>query len=154
MSPPLARFAALVALAASPALAHDHHAHASPAGVAGSPREATRTVEIVMTDAGDRMVFAPSALQVRRGVTVRLLVRNEGSADHEIVIGTRQENDAHAAMMAEMPDMRHDDANALRLGPGGKGELVWKFTSAGTIDFSCLIPGHREAGMTGTVSVK
>ena len=32
----------------------------------------------------------------------------------------------------------------------------WKvrFTKAGTFEFACLIPGHYEAGMKGTVVVK
>ena len=32
-------------------------------------------------------------------------------------------------------------------------ELIWQFTKAGTFDFSCLIPGHRPAGMFGTIVV-
>ena len=59
--------------------------------------------------------------------------------------------------MAEMmknPEMEHDDPNAKRLAPGKTGELFWKFTKAGEFDFSCLIPGHREAGMTGKIIVK
>ena len=50
--------------------------------------------------------------------------------------------------------MEHDDPNARRLPPKTAGEIVWKFTRAGEFDFSCLIPGHREAGMTGTIVVK
>jgi uncharacterized cupredoxin-like copper-binding protein len=32
--------------------------------------------------------------------------------------------------------------------------MVWRFSKAGTFEFACLIPGHREAGMTGTVTVR
>jgi len=32
--------------------------------------------------------------------------------------------------------------------------LRWQFTLAGTFEYACLIPGHREAGMVGTVVVK
>ena len=45
-------------------------------------------------------------------------------------------------------------ANAARLAPNGTTSLLWKFTKAGTFEFSCLIPGHRESGMLGTVVVK
>ena len=33
-------------------------------------------------------------------------------------------------------------------------DLVWKFTKAGGFEFACLIPGHRDAGMFGTMDVK
>jgi len=32
--------------------------------------------------------------------------------------------------------------------------MLWRFSQAGTFEFACLIPGHREAGMHGTVTVK
>jgi uncharacterized cupredoxin-like copper-binding protein len=32
--------------------------------------------------------------------------------------------------------------------------MIWRFTKAGTFEFACLIPGHREAGMIGTIIVK
>ncbi|MFX7701371.1 plastocyanin/azurin family copper-binding protein [Acinetobacter baumannii] len=32
--------------------------------------------------------------------------------------------------------------------------MVWKFSKSGDFEFACLIPGHREAGMVGTVVVK
>ena len=51
--------------------------------------------------------------------------------------------------MQKNPDMEHDDPNAKRLAPKKAGEIVWAFTKPGEFDFSCLIPGHREAGMTG-----
>ena len=56
--------------------------------------------------------------------------------------------------MKKNPDMEHDDPNGKRLGPGKTGEILWRFTKAGTFDFSCLIPGHREAGMSGKIIVK
>jgi uncharacterized cupredoxin-like copper-binding protein len=55
--------------------------------------------------------------------------------------------------MEKNPDMEHDDPNAKRLKPRSTGDIVWHFTKAGTFDFSCLIPGHREAGMFGTIIV-
>ena len=38
--------------------------------------------------------------------------------------------------------------------PKKTGDIVWRFTKAGEFDFSCLIPGHREAGMSGKIIVK
>ena len=38
--------------------------------------------------------------------------------------------------------------------PKKKAEILWRFTKSGQFEYGCLIPGHREAGMTGTVVVK
>jgi uncharacterized cupredoxin-like copper-binding protein len=37
--------------------------------------------------------------------------------------------------------------------PGRRNELVWQFTQPGDFKFACLIPGHFEAGMVGTIKV-
>jgi uncharacterized cupredoxin-like copper-binding protein len=50
--------------------------------------------------------------------------------------------------------MEHDDPNAKRVAPKKKNEIVWRFTKRGQFEYGCLIPGHREAGMTGTIIVK
>jgi uncharacterized cupredoxin-like copper-binding protein len=50
--------------------------------------------------------------------------------------------------------MEHDDPNGKTLQPSAKAELLWRFSKRGEFEFACLIPGHREAGMTGKVIVK
>ena len=100
------------------------------------------------------MLFAPNDLTIRRGEQVRFIVENKGALDHELVIDTLRGNLQHAIEMQKNPDMQHDDPNAIRLAPTARGEILWRFTEAGTFDFSCLIPGHREAGMYGTVRVR
>ena len=85
---------------------------------------------------------------------MRFQLRNNGAVDHEFVIGTVEENLKHMKEMEKNPDMEHDDPNAKRVAPTKTSEILWRFDKAGSFDFSCLIPGHREAGMTGTVVVK
>lgn len=36
---------------------------------------------------------------------------------------------------------------------GQHGDIVWQFNRPGTFDFACLIAGHYQAGMTGTITV-
>ena len=50
--------------------------------------------------------------------------------------------------------MEHDDPNGMRLAPKKTDQIVWRFTQVGVFEYSCLIPGHREAGMIGTIVVK
>lgn len=158
----VATVAAMLALAwaAQAAPAKNAHAHAAPAaaakaeqqdwGIAGNARAARRTIEIGMTDA---MRFTPSKLQVREGETVRFVVVNRGRQPHQFVLGTRKVLDAHAALMRRFPQMDHDEANAVNVAPGRRKSLAWTFNRPGEFSFACLIPGHYEAGMTGTVKV-
>ena len=141
----------------SPAAHQNHHAKSvSPAeqkdwGIAGDPKKASRTIEIRMTD---NMRFAPKAIQVKLGETVRLVAVNAGKVLHELVIGTPQELKAHAEMMKKHPGMEHDEPYMAHVNPGQKGTIVWTFNRAGSFEFACLIPGHFEAGMIGRITVK
>lgn len=152
--------AACALAVAAPALAHgDAHAPKSgpvvkeqkPWGIAGDAKAVTRTVEVRM---GDDMRFKPDRLSVRQGETLRFVVRNEGRAMHEFVIGTKAELDAHAEMMKKHPGMEHDEPYMAHVAPGQRGEIVWTFNRAGSFDFACLIAGHYDAGMVGRITVE
>lgn len=121
-----------------------------PWGIAGDAKNATRTIEITMTD---NMRFTPDRIELRRGETVRFVVKNSGQMMHEMVIGTKKELDEHAALMAKFPNMEHDEPYMTHVGPGKTGELVWTFNRPGDFDFACLIAGHYQAGMVGKINV-
>lgn len=121
-----------------------------PWGIAGDAAAVQRTVEVRMTD---DMRFTPGTISVREGETVRFVVRNAGKVMHEMVIGTKQELDEHAAMMAKFPGMEHDEPYMTHVSPGKKGDLIWTFNRPGDFDFACLIPGHYQAGMVGKIKV-
>ena len=134
-----------------PAFSHDKHAHETySAGEPGNPKNASRTVEVDMSE----MKYAPSSLEVKRGEQIRFVIRNVGEDDHEFLLATTEENLKHAADMQKNPHMAHEEPNAVRLTPKKSAEIVWKFTKPGTFEYSCLIPGHRENGMIGKVTVK
>jgi uncharacterized cupredoxin-like copper-binding protein/Cu/Ag efflux protein CusF len=121
-----------------------------PWGIAGDPAKARRVIEIRM---GDDMRFTPSFIDVREGETVRLVVRNTGRVMHELVLGTREELQAHAEMMKKHPNMEHDEPYMAHVEPGKTGEVFWTFNRSGRFEFGCLIPGHFDAGMKGGVAV-
>ncbi len=133
---------------------HGHGAAETAYGKPGDPAMPAREIEIKMVETDEGMAFIPSNITVAEGEQIRFSVANAGELDHEIVIATEEENNRHAEMMKNDPHMAHDEPNALRLSPGNNGSFVWQFTKAGIFDMSCLIPGHKEAGMTGSVSVK
>jgi len=49
--------------------------------------------------------------------------------------------------------MEHEEANKISLKPGKQGEVIWRFTKPGVVNFACLHVGHYEAGMKGQVKV-
>ncbi|MFA5902277.1 MAG: cupredoxin family protein [Hyphomicrobium sp.] len=131
------------------------HGHAGfSAGAPGNPKKPSRTVVITMREGDGTMTFNHNRVEVRRGEQIRFVLENKGELDHEFVLATPKENDKHAELMKKYPEMEHDDPNAKRVVTKKSGELIWRFTKAGTFEFACLIPGHREAGMHGTVTVK
>lgn len=121
-----------------------------PWGIAGDARAVRRTITLRM---GDDMRFTPSHITVRRGETVRLRVQNQGQVLHEIVLGTPATLDEHAQLMIKFPAMEHDEPYMAHVAPGQAGELLWRFNRAGRFDFACLIAGHYQAGMRGTITV-
>ena len=136
-----------------PGEGHDHPAETAY-GKPGDPKKPARIVQIVMRESDGKMLFIPDTLKIRKGEQVRFQLRNNGEVDHEFVVATMEENLKHMKEMEKNPDMEHDDPNARRVKPKKTAEIVWQFTKAGTFDFSCLIPGHRQAGMFGTIIVE
>ena len=135
-----------------------HHASDAPVakeqkdwGIAGDAKAVGRTITLRM---GDDMRFAPSHMEVQEGDTVRLRAENKGKVLHEIVLGTKAELDQHAQMMQKFPGLEDDAPCLAGVGAGRGGDVVGHFNRPGTFDFACLIPGHYEAGMTGTITVR
>jgi len=127
--------------------------HAHDGSSIGEPGLADKVSRTVTIDMHDTMRFVPATLRVKQGETLRLIVRNTGAVAHELVLGNIKDLKAHAKAMQKFPDMEHAEPNMLSLAPGAQGELLWHFTSAMTVDFACLRPGHYEAGMKGKIDV-
>lgn len=142
---------AVAALALLPrhVVAHDNHVSYA-AGEPGDPKKLSREIVVEM---GDRF-YAPKAIAVKRGEQIRFVLRNDGHEDHEFLLDTTEANLKHAEAMKKDPGMEHAEPNGIQIAPKKSGEIVWKFTKAGTFEFSCLIEGHREDGMIGMVVVK
>ena len=119
-------------------------------GIAGDASAVRRTIEVGMADT---MRFTPDRIAVRLGETVRFRVKNAGRTMHEFVIGTPAENAKHAELMIKFPNMEHDEPYMAHVSPGKTGEIIWTFNRAGTFEFACLIAGHYQAGMVGTITV-
>ncbi len=123
---------------------------APKAGTSASARE----VELTMTD---RMTFEPARIQVRRGETIRFVVRNASSEAHEAYVGTEEEQRVHATKHGAVP--AEDQTTTTHMGygvhvaPFGNGELVVAFDEAYEYVIGCHYPGHYAAGMRAVIDV-
>jgi uncharacterized cupredoxin-like copper-binding protein len=149
---------ALLGGALNPALAHGEKKSSQVVvlkeqtdwGIAGDAANVARTIDVSM---GDDMQFKPGMLSIKQGETIRFRVKNTGALLHEFVIGTPAENARHAELMLKFPGMEHDEPYMAHVDPGKTGEIVWTFNRAGQFEFACLIAGHFQAGMVGTIVV-
>jgi uncharacterized cupredoxin-like copper-binding protein len=135
------------------AFADAGHTHFS-AGVPGDPKKPARVIEVTMKEGDGKMEYVPARIEVKRNEQIRFVLKNAGELTHEFVLASTADNLKHAALMQKYPDMEHDDPNGKTLQPKADSEILWRFTKRGEFEYGCLIPGHREAGMTGKIVVK
>lgn len=129
---------------------HVHGGNDSSAivGKPGNPENVSRTIELQITFKH----FKPSKVNVKKGETVKFVLKNVSEKEHEIMIGTIKELKEHAKAMRKNPDWVHVDPNQVTVEAGKTGELIWQFTEAGTIPFACPRHGHFKA-MRGEITV-
>jgi len=102
--------------------------------------------------------FEPDTLTVAVGEIVEIEIENAGALPHDFTI---ERIDAELAMQhqpaqhAPAGHDAHSDAAAvhLALAPGDRMVARLRVAEPGTYDFYCAEPGHRDAGMVGTLVV-
>jgi len=118
------------------------------------------------------------SIKVKKGETIRFIIKNEGEFLHEFNIGTPDMHAKHQEEMAMMAEhgmitptgidhskmkmdhgdgkgpMSHDDPNSVLLEPGKTGEIIWQFSKVVELEYGCNIPGHYDAGMVGPLHVQ
>ena len=119
----------------------------------GDPKKPARTVEVVMKETEDgKMLFVPDRVEAKRGEQVRFVLKNEGQVDHEFLLDTPERNAKHKLRCGRTPTWSMTTRTGSVSRPGGTGEIVWRFSKAGTFEFACLIPGHPNPGCTARPS--
>lgn len=143
----------LAGLSIAPAIAAGTHAGSHGESAIGQPGKTANVTRTIQVDMSDNMRFSAPLITVKQGETIRFVVKNLGKVKHEFSLGTEQELLEHYELMKKFPDMEHDEPSKISLAPGGKGEVIWHFSKAGTVNFACLHPGHYDAGMKGRIKV-
>lgn len=79
--------------------------------------------------------YTPNKITVKAGQPVQLVLDNKGVIEHDFVL----------------------DRFKVKMGliqPGKTGTVTFTPNAKGTFPFYCSVPGHKEAGMTGTLVVQ
>src|SRR5258708_37339921 len=142
-----------------PPASHDHsskaHEHSGGKETAfGRPGDPTKVDRTIVVEMRDPLEFLPADITVMTGETVRFVVVNTGKHEHEMVLGTMQEHEAHGEMMKQQKDMHHDEPHMAHGTPAKSGVIVWQFTRPGEFYYACLVEDHFELGMYGKIRVR
>ena len=54
------------------------------------------------------MRFTPSNVSVKKGETIRFIIKNSGAVPHEFSLGTEKELKEHYEVMKKFPNMEHE----------------------------------------------
>lgn len=98
----------------------------------GTPSPAETVTEATLN--ATEFVFDPNAIEVAAGAKLKLTLANKGTIEHDFTIDSLGFK-VHAAI-------------------GTSETATTAALTAGVYDFYCSIPGHKEAGMTGKLTVK
>jgi len=141
-------------------------------GEKGKLSEISRTIEIKMYD----NYFEPNVLNIKKGETIKFIVKNYGELVHEFNIATKEMHIKHQPEMMKMVEheilladridkekmkemakkdhsMAHSHSNSVLLEPNEIGEIIWKFSTTANLEAACNVPGHYQDGMIATVSL-
>lgn len=79
--------------------------------------------------------FEPKEVKVKAGQSVKLVLENKGVIEHDIVFDKL-------------------GVKTATIQPGKTAELTFTPKAKGRYAIYCSVPGHKEAGMTGTLVVE
>ena len=122
-------------------------------GVGASPRAAVGpgTVTVDVGIEHSRFSLAgPGELRVRRGTTVRFVVRNDDPIAHELIVGGPDVHLRHAdGHEASHPPV----AGEVSVPADGRASTTYVFHAPGPVEYACHLPRHYQYGMHGIVEV-
>lgn len=105
------------------------------------------------------MTYTPSVLEVTAGVPVELTFDNRDSLEHDFsILEIPVESVSAADPMSAEHEMEMGEAAGepvlhVAAEPGATNRLSFTPTKPARYEFYCTVPGHKEAGMVGTLVV-
>lgn len=108
---------------------------AAPVAAKAAPQAVAIELKVTATD----LKFTPSQLTARVGQPIKVVLENKGVIEHDIVFQGKMVGGA--------------DPHSALAKPGQTVTLEFTPTAKGKFEFICTVPGHKEAGMKGTITV-
>ncbi|MGE0229735.1 MAG: cupredoxin domain-containing protein [Dehalococcoidia bacterium] len=112
-----------------------------------------RAMQVSMQD----IAYSTTTLTAAKGDQIRIELDNKGQVTHDFTIDRIPVDGLHSEGGATGEEHDHAAAaNALHLAldKGKAGWLEFEPTEAGTYEFYCTVPGHKDAGMRGALTVQ
>src|SRR6266542_2579134 len=115
---------------------------------------AARTVDVEMRD----IAYAPTAVSVKAGETVKFVFHNEGKILHDAFLGDEAAQGEHEKEMRSgstggMGGGDHAGSEGVKVEPGKTAALSHTFAPGESLVIGCHEAGHYQAGMKLTVTV-
>ena len=122
-------------------------------------RNNPQEIVIEMGTTAQGMYFKPSHLELETGKAYKLVLKNVDKVKHELEateftekVFTRkvEVKDSDGNMLAEIKG----SVREVEVGPGGEVEwFVVPVQTGKDLAMECALPGHKEAGMVGTITI-
>ncbi|TAJ18407.1 MAG: hypothetical protein EPO65_09100 [Dehalococcoidia bacterium] len=125
-------------------------ADAKPAASGLFTGAATSSASIDMTD----LKFSTTALTSKAGDVLEVALNNKGSIEHDFSIAKLPGDKALRVGGKDTEVTKNGNDVHAHLKAGEAGAVRMKAATAGTYEFFCTVPGHKEAGMKGTLTVQ
>ena len=135
-------------------------------GAAGAP--SVQKVTLVM----DEMSFTPSRVSLQAGLKAEIILTNKGRVKHEFMVYELPKKSLSAeerhkwavatsyfkGLVVKVEgggiEVEGRDIFEVEVGRGKSAEVRFMPVKKGTFEIGCLIEGHYEEGMKGTLTVK
>ena len=101
--------------------------------------------------------FNPSSIAIQSGEEVTLELQNNDAVEHDFQVdGLDVDVMSGGSDMPEHGGDGHGSAGTLAMHTGGHESMSITFLAnePGTYEFYCTIPGHKESGMVGILTVE
>lgn len=109
-------------------------------------------VDVSLGNSANELKFFPSNLELVAGQRYELLLDNPSPQKHYFT--SKDFADASWTQKVEAGKLEVKGAvHEVELKPGGEAEWVLVPMKPGTYELHCSVPGHAEAGMTGTIVI-
>lgn len=133
---------------------------AATAAATSAPATGGQTITVK----GTEFKFDPTQITLKVGQPVTIVFTNAGSVDHELEVENIPASNVtlDLSKAGKIPEDEADEAKGdaannevhAYAAAGGTATVTFTPTKAGTYNFACNLPGHKEAGMVGTITVQ